>query len=130
MACIWQSQVLLEIDHCLSRTDVPLQDHQDVDVALMKYRVAAVQTPTSPQLWNNIGAGAEQNCYLFGSLPVVGIITAAFGCCAGMCFFGKQKHVAAISCLKRAAYLGRLIAAAGLSWLFQGIDWVSICRTL
>ena len=23
-----------------------------------------------------------------------------------MCFFGKQKHVAAISCLKRASYLG------------------------
>jgi hypothetical protein len=33
-----------------------------MDVALVKYRVAAVQTPNSPQLWNNIG----------------------------MCFFGKQ----------------------------------------
>ena len=30
--------------------------------------------PESPQLWNNIG----------------------------MCFFGKKKHVAAVSCLKRA----------------------------
>lgn len=33
-----------------------------MDVALIKYRVAAVQTPNSAQLWNNIG----------------------------MCFFGKQ----------------------------------------
>ncbi|KAL0055485.1 hypothetical protein WJX82_001054 [Trebouxia sp. C0006] len=55
-----------------------IQDHHDMDVALVKYRVAAVQTPNSPQLWNNIG----------------------------MCFFGKQKHVAAISCLKKASYLG------------------------
>jgi hypothetical protein len=39
-----------------------IQDHSDMDVALIKYRVAAVQTPNSPQLWNNIG----------------------------MCFFGKQ----------------------------------------
>ncbi len=38
------------------------QDHADMDVALVKYRIAAVQTPNSPQLWNNIG----------------------------MCFFGKQ----------------------------------------
>lgn len=53
------------------------QDHGDMDVALVKYRVAAVATPTSPQLWNNIG----------------------------MCFFGKGKYVAAISCLKRALYL-------------------------
>ena len=37
-----------------------------MDVALVKYRVAAVQTPNSPQLWNNIG----------------------------MCFFGKQVGVA------------------------------------
>ena len=28
---------------------------QDMDVALVKYRVAAVQTPNSAQLWNNIG---------------------------------------------------------------------------
>lgn len=33
-----------------------------MDVALVKYRVAAAVCPTSPQLWNNIG----------------------------MCFFGKQ----------------------------------------
>lgn len=54
-----------------------IQDHNDMDVALVKYRVAAVQTPNSAQLWNNIG----------------------------MCFFGKQRFVAAIACLKRALYL-------------------------
>jgi Bardet-Biedl syndrome 4 protein len=54
-----------------------IQDHSDMDVALIKYRVAAVHTPNSAQLWNNIG----------------------------MCFFGKNKYVAAIACLKRALYL-------------------------
>mmetsp|Transcript_90623 Transcript_90623/g.245678 ORF Transcript_90623/g.245678 Transcript_90623/m.245678 type:complete len:436 (-) Transcript_90623:301-1608(-) len=54
-----------------------IQDHSDMDVALVKYRVAAVQTPNSAQLWNNVG----------------------------MCFFGKTKYVAAIACLKRALYL-------------------------
>jgi Bardet-Biedl syndrome 4 protein len=43
-----------------------IQDHNDMDVALVKYRVAAVKTPNSAQLWNNIG----------------------------MCFFGKRKYVA------------------------------------
>jgi len=54
-----------------------IQDNQDMDVALVKYRIAAVQTPNSAQLWNNIG----------------------------MCFFGKSRFVAAVSCLKRALYL-------------------------
>ena len=54
-----------------------IQDHSDIDVALTKYRVAAVQTPNSAQLWNNIG----------------------------MCFFGKQRHIAAVACLKKALYL-------------------------
>jgi len=54
-----------------------IQDHNDMDVALIKYRIAAVATPNSAQLWNNIG----------------------------MCFFGKQRYVAAIACLKRALYL-------------------------
>eukprot|EP01006_Ploeotia_vitrea_P030512 TRINITY_DN62906_c0_g1_i1.p1 TRINITY_DN62906_c0_g1~~TRINITY_DN62906_c0_g1_i1.p1 ORF type:complete len:441 (-),score=29.92 TRINITY_DN62906_c0_g1_i1:114-1436(-) len=53
-----------------------IQDHSDMDVALTKYRIAAVQTPNSAQLWNNIG----------------------------MCYFGKQNYIAAISCLKRALY--------------------------
>jgi Bardet-Biedl syndrome 4 protein len=54
-----------------------IQDNQDMDVALTKYRVAAAQVPYSAQLWNNIG----------------------------MCFFGKGKLIAAVSCLKRAVYL-------------------------
>jgi Bardet-Biedl syndrome 4 protein len=54
-----------------------MQDNSDWDVALSKYRVAAVQTPNSAQLWNNIG----------------------------MCFFGKQNYIASISCLRRALYL-------------------------
>ncbi len=54
-----------------------IQDHDDVDVALVKYRVAAQKTPDSPQLWNNVG----------------------------MCFFGKKRYIASIACLKRALYL-------------------------
>nr|XP_014428638.1 Bardet-Biedl syndrome 4 protein isoform X2 [Pelodiscus sinensis] len=54
-----------------------MQTHGDFDVALTKYRVVAHTMPESPPLWNNIG----------------------------MCFFGKKKYVAAISCLKRANYL-------------------------
>ncbi|XP_067829541.1 Bardet-Biedl syndrome 4 protein [Heptranchias perlo] len=54
-----------------------MQTHSDFDVALSKYRIAAHAIPESPPLWNNIG----------------------------MCFFGKKKYVAAISCLKRANYL-------------------------
>ncbi|KAK3755416.1 hypothetical protein QZH41_016631, partial [Actinostola sp. cb2023] len=54
-----------------------IQTHGDFDVALTKYRIAASKVPESPHLWNNIA----------------------------MCFFGKQKYVAAISCLKRAAYM-------------------------
>jgi len=42
------------------------QDHQDTDVALVKYRIAAAICPSSPQLWNNIG----------------------------MCFFAKQVNAA------------------------------------
>ncbi|CAF0853209.1 unnamed protein product [Brachionus calyciflorus] len=54
-----------------------IQIHNDHDVALNKYRIAADTAPESSRLWNNIG----------------------------MCFFGKKKFVAAISCLKRATYL-------------------------
>uniref|UniRef100_A0ABM0MBG2 Bardet-Biedl syndrome 4 protein-like n=1 Tax=Saccoglossus kowalevskii TaxID=10224 RepID=A0ABM0MBG2_SACKO len=54
-----------------------MQQHGDFEVALTKYRIAAAAVPESPPLWNNIG----------------------------MCFFGKKKYVAAISCLKRANYL-------------------------
>ncbi|XP_077292888.1 Bardet-Biedl syndrome 4 [Arctopsyche grandis] len=54
-----------------------IQSHGDYDVALSRYKIAAQQTPDCAALWNNIG----------------------------MCFFGKQKLVAAISCLKRATAL-------------------------
>ncbi|XP_076068138.1 Bardet-Biedl syndrome 4 isoform X2 [Oratosquilla oratoria] len=54
-----------------------MQSHQDYDVALSKYRIAVHSIPESPPIWNNIA----------------------------MCFFGKKKYVAAISCLKRANYL-------------------------
>ena len=56
-----------------------IQDNKDMDVALHKYRVAAAQTPHSPQLWNNVG----------------------------MALFGKGKNVAAISCLRKAQYVRR-----------------------
>ncbi|XP_076234859.1 Bardet-Biedl syndrome 4 [Calliopsis andreniformis] len=54
-----------------------IQNHQEYDVALSKYKLAAQSIPESHALWNNVG----------------------------MCFYGKQKFVAAISCLKRAHYL-------------------------
>ncbi|KAI4504572.1 hypothetical protein M0802_000122 [Mischocyttarus mexicanus] len=57
-----------------------MQKHREYDVALSKYKIAAQLTPESSALWNNIG----------------------------MCFYGKQKFVAAISCLKRAHYLNPL----------------------
>jgi len=38
-----------------------IQDHSDMDVALIKYRVAAVQTPNSAQLWNNVGRGLHSS---------------------------------------------------------------------
>ncbi len=43
-----------------------IQIHNDYDVALNKYRIAADSAPESARLWNNIG----------------------------MCFFGKKKYVA------------------------------------
>jgi len=52
-----------------------MQMHGDYDVAMSKYRIAAKNENSS--LWNNIA----------------------------MCFFGKEKFVAAVSCLKRANYL-------------------------
>jgi Bardet-Biedl syndrome 4 protein len=54
-----------------------ISDHGDFDVALVKYRVAAVHTPDNPQLWNNIA----------------------------MCFYGKGNYLAAIVSLKKALYL-------------------------
>ncbi|KNC52973.1 uncharacterized protein AMSG_12239 [Thecamonas trahens ATCC 50062] len=54
-----------------------MQCNADYDGALAKLRAVAQLAPNAPQLWNNIG----------------------------MCFYGKGKAVAAISCLKRALFL-------------------------
>ncbi|XP_051153981.1 Bardet-Biedl syndrome 4 protein isoform X2 [Leptopilina boulardi] len=56
------------------------QMNEDYDAALTHYKNASQSIPESWSVWNNIG----------------------------MCFFGKQKYVAAISCLKRAHYLNPL----------------------
>ncbi|KAG5885942.1 hypothetical protein JTB14_018396 [Gonioctena quinquepunctata] len=53
------------------------QRHDEHDVALTKYKMALHYEPDSVALWNNIG----------------------------MCFYAKQKYVAAISCLKRALWV-------------------------
>ncbi|KAL0223724.1 hypothetical protein P9112_003114 [Eukaryota sp. TZLM1-RC] len=55
-----------------------IQDSSDNDVALVKYRLAVKQMPTSAQLWNNIG----------------------------MCFFGKNDLLASVACLKKATQYG------------------------
>ena len=54
-----------------------IQTHGDFEVALTKYRISAIKTKESAPLWNNIG----------------------------LCFYGKKKFVACVSCLKRAVYL-------------------------
>ena len=54
-----------------------IQDHGDFEVALKYYRISAIKTPNSAELWNNVG----------------------------ICFFDKEKYVAAIACLKRAVFL-------------------------
>ncbi|XP_050442968.1 Bardet-Biedl syndrome 4 protein homolog isoform X2 [Adelges cooleyi] len=54
-----------------------MQRHCGYDEALSKYTKAVTDLSESSEIWNNIG----------------------------MCFFGKQKYVAAISCLKRSVYL-------------------------
>ncbi|KAL1502259.1 hypothetical protein ABEB36_007425 [Hypothenemus hampei] len=54
--------------------------HEEYDVALSKYKIAVLYDPESLALWNNIG----------------------------MCFYSKQKYIAAISCLKRSLWLAPL----------------------
>ncbi|XP_066249530.1 Bardet-Biedl syndrome 4 protein-like [Euwallacea similis] len=54
--------------------------HDEYDVALSKYKIAVLYEPESVALWNNIG----------------------------MCFYAKQKYIAAISCLKRGLWLAPL----------------------
>ncbi|XP_014288528.1 Bardet-Biedl syndrome 4 protein [Halyomorpha halys] len=56
------------------------QDNNEFDVALSKFKIVGQLLPESVTLWNNMG----------------------------LCFFGKGKYVAAISCLKRANYLDPL----------------------
>ncbi|XP_023309913.1 Bardet-Biedl syndrome 4 protein homolog [Anoplophora glabripennis] len=56
------------------------QKHEEYDVALSKYKIAIHHDPDSVGLWNNIG----------------------------MCFYSKQKYIAAISCLKRALWVSPL----------------------
>jgi hypothetical protein len=43
-----------------------MQQCEDYDVALVKYRISAVKTPECPEVWNNVG----------------------------MCFYGKEKYIA------------------------------------
>ncbi|XP_065167509.1 Bardet-Biedl syndrome 4 protein isoform X2 [Atheta coriaria] len=52
------------------------QNHEEHDVALSKYKIAVQTEPNSVALWNNIG----------------------------MCFYAKQKFVAAVTCLKRSLW--------------------------
>ena len=54
-----------------------VQDHADADRALVRYRTGVAAEPHSAPLWNNVG----------------------------MCFFAKQKYIAATACLKRALSL-------------------------
>uniref|UniRef100_A0A0N4Z9K1 TPR_REGION domain-containing protein n=1 Tax=Parastrongyloides trichosuri TaxID=131310 RepID=A0A0N4Z9K1_PARTI len=54
-----------------------IQNNGDFDVALTKYRFATNSCNYSGMVWNNIG----------------------------MCYYGKGKYIAAISCLKKADYL-------------------------
>lgn len=54
-----------------------MQEHGDMDVALVKYRISAVRTPESSALWNNIG----------------------------MCFYCKGKYTLSKAALRRALYL-------------------------
>ncbi|XP_066157779.1 Bardet-Biedl syndrome 4 protein-like isoform X2 [Euwallacea fornicatus] len=54
--------------------------HDEYDVALSKYKIAVLYEPESVALWNNIG----------------------------MCFYAKQKYIAAVSCLKRGLWLAPL----------------------
>jgi len=54
-----------------------IQNNGDNDVALTKYRIAMVHTPHNAELWSNIG----------------------------LCFFGKNKLIGSVACLKRAHYL-------------------------
>lgn len=53
------------------------QDKCEYEQALLKYKLASLSNPNSPLVWNNLG----------------------------LCFFAKQKYIAAVTCLKKAVYL-------------------------
>lgn len=53
------------------------QGNGEFESALLKYKEASSSNPNSPLVWNNLG----------------------------LCFFAKQKFVAAVTCLKKAIYL-------------------------
>ena len=76
-----------------------VQEAEEYDVALTKYRIAAVRSPESGALWNNIGQ--SYSFLVFYKLKSKRVNPSW----AGMCFFGKKKLVAALACLKRAVYL-------------------------
>ncbi|XP_014205883.1 Bardet-Biedl syndrome 4 protein [Copidosoma floridanum] len=69
-----------------------VQTNGEYDVAFSKYKIAAATMQESWTVWNNIG----------------------------MCLFGKQKYISAITCLKRAHYLNPLAlpAACNLGIVF------------
>ena len=72
-----------------------MQSHGDFDVALTKYRVAAVNTPESPPLWNNVG----------------------------MCFFGKKKYVA-VGTLLLTFYRNYLRNEFNFSEVYQSVNYI------
>lgn len=76
------SALALDPHHCRALLGVGCitQFHEEFDVALSKYKIAVQNEPDSVALWNNIG----------------------------MCFYSKQKYIAAVSCLKRALWLSPL----------------------
>jgi Bardet-Biedl syndrome 4 protein len=53
------------------------QDKFEYEQALISYKLASTSDPNSPLVWNNLG----------------------------LCFFAKQKYIAAVTCLKKANYL-------------------------
>lgn len=51
-----------------------IQENSDYDLAISKYKIIIDKFPNSPELWNNIG----------------------------LCFYGFDKQIASISCLRKA----------------------------
>jgi len=68
-----------------------IQDRNEMDQALLKYRVAAIKTPHSAQLWNNIGMDeathecGPRTCCLFN--------TNALQRCVQVCVSSAKKNM-------------------------------------